>query len=135
MVTHNENSGKEEMGKRILSLFLLMLFLLPMARTASAAGGSAILNSRCTLEWNQGNHFKNAEGWSKTCGFKYMKASEKQEFDERFKELLAPSDTPIVFELFVSDRDDYKSVSMLRKNNLQYGLSDYVKVGIKKVFR
>ena len=81
------------------------------------------------------NHFKNAEGWSKTCGFKYMKASEKQEFDERFKEFLAPSDKPIVFELFVSDRDDYKSVSMLRKNNLQYGLSDYVKVGIKKVFR
>ena len=39
------------MRKRIISLFLLLLFLLPSIRPAQAAGKSAILNSQCTLEW------------------------------------------------------------------------------------
>ena len=38
------------MRKRILSLILLVLFLLPSVRTAQAAG-SAMLNSRCELDW------------------------------------------------------------------------------------
>lgn len=80
------------------------------------------------------DHFKNAEGWSKTCGFKYMSASSKEEFDIAMQEFLGASDRPIVFELFVADKDDYKSVSMIRRNNLQYGVSDYVKTGIKKIF-
>ena len=80
------------------------------------------------------DHFKNAEGWSTTCGFKYMSAHSKEEFDQKMNEFMGPSDEPIIFELFVADKDDYKSVSMLRRNNLQYGVSDYVKKGIKKIF-
>ena len=38
------------MRKRILSLILLALLLLPSVRPAQAAG-SAMLNSRCTLDW------------------------------------------------------------------------------------
>lgn len=80
------------------------------------------------------NHFKNAEGWSKTCGFRYMSAKTKEEFDRGVKQFLMPSDQPIVYELFVSDRDEYKAVSTLRKNNVQYSIGDYMKKGIKKVF-
>ncbi len=39
------------MRKRILCFFLTMLFLLPSARGALAAGKSAMLNSQCTLDW------------------------------------------------------------------------------------
>jgi hypothetical protein len=38
------------MRKRILSLILLVMLLLPSVRPAQAAG-SAMLNSRCTLDW------------------------------------------------------------------------------------
>ena len=38
------------MRKRIVCLFLLLLFLLPV-HPALAASKSAILNSRCTLDW------------------------------------------------------------------------------------
>lgn len=41
------------MGKRILSLIILILLLLPGARTAQAAGRSAILNGRCSLDWKE----------------------------------------------------------------------------------
>ena len=77
-------------------------------------------------------HFKNAEGWSGTCGFSYMSAKSKEEFDQNVERFLAPSDKPILFELFVSDRDDYKAVSDFRRSNLQYSLNDYVRTGIKK---
>ena len=80
------------------------------------------------------DHFKNAEGWSKSCGFKYISAHSKEEFERELKAFLGFSDRPIVFELFVKDKDDYKSVSKLRRNNLQYGMSDYVKRGVKKIF-
>ena len=80
------------------------------------------------------DHFKNAEGWSRTCGFKYISASSKEEFGRELTTFLSPSDKPIIFEMFVKDQDDYKSLSQLRRNNLQYGMSDYVKQGIKKIF-
>ena len=54
-------------------------------------------------------HFKNAEGWSKTCGFKYLSARNKEEFDDKVSDFLDNSDQPIIFELFVSDKDDYQS--------------------------
>ncbi|MBQ6358730.1 MAG: hypothetical protein IJI97_07270, partial [Clostridia bacterium] len=38
-------------GKRVLCLNLLLLFLLLTVPSAQAAGGSAILNGRCTLDW------------------------------------------------------------------------------------
>ena len=39
------------MGKRVLCLNLLLLLLLSTVPSAQAAGGSAILNGRCTLDW------------------------------------------------------------------------------------
>ena len=39
------------MRRRILSFFLAILFLLSLARPAMAAGKDAMLNGRCSLEW------------------------------------------------------------------------------------
>ena len=78
------------------------------------------------------DHFKNAEGWSKTCGFQYMSAKTKEEFDHGVKTFLSSSDKPIVYEIFVSDRDDYKSFSSIRMGNLNYSINDYIKKGFKK---
>ncbi len=78
------------------------------------------------------DHFKNAEGWSNTCGYTYLSARSKEEFDLKVEDFLKPSDSPILFELFVSDKDDYHSFSMIRRANLHYGIGDYVKKGIKK---
>ena len=78
------------------------------------------------------DHFKNAEGWSKTCGFTYMSAKSSEEFDQGVKAFLAPSDKPILYELFVTDRDDYKSFSAIRMGNLNYSINDFIRIGIKK---
>jgi hypothetical protein len=46
-------------------------------------------------------HHATAEGWAKTCGFKYMCAHNKDEFDNQLDEFLnGVSERPVFFEVF-----------------------------------
>lgn len=81
------------------------------------------------------NHFKNAQGWSETCGFKYISAHSTQEFDQKISSFLSVSEKPIIFELFVADSDDFKAYDLLKTNNQSLNLSDSIKKGIKRLIR
>ena len=78
-------------------------------------------------------HFKDAEGWARTCGFEYLKAGNKEEFDKQYEKLLQPSDKPILFELFISDQDDFEGYSTLIQANRNMEAKDYLKKGIKRL--
>ena len=80
------------------------------------------------------DHFKNAEGWSKTCGFTYMSAGTKEEFNKGVEQFLGLSDKPILFELFVKDKDDYAAFHRIRMSNLHFGFKEFVIKGFRKVF-
>lgn len=85
-----------------------------------------------------GNHFKNAKGWSETCGFKYFSASSIEEFEKYKKQFVETSIKPIVFELFVSDTDDADAYNKLIMENRECTkinmLKDNLKISVKKMF-
>ncbi len=79
------------------------------------------------------NHFKNAEGWAKTCGFKYISIRTKDEFMNNRDILLQESENPIIMEVFVSDIDDYLGYKNIINSNRVLTLSYLVKKGLSKL--
>lgn len=85
-----------------------------------------------------GGHFKDAKGWAETCGFKYVRANNRKEFDELKYDFIAESDIPILLEIFVSDIDDALAYDKLIKSNKDNTaaeiLKDGLKSSVKKIF-
>lgn len=77
------------------------------------------------------NHYKNAEGWATTCGFKYLSAKNCEEFTTVSEEFLNDSDKPIVLEVFVSDRDESEAYNSIIKSNMKLSMKEEVKDKVK----
>ena len=78
-------------------------------------------------------HFKNAKGWANTCGFEYLAATNKEEFDAQYNTLIKKSEKPIIFELFISDQADFEGYNTLIQANKDIDAKEYLKKGIKKL--
>ena len=78
------------------------------------------------------NHFKNAEGWAKTCGFDYFSVRNKNEYIACRDQLLSLSNKPILLEAFVSDVDDADAYSQILDQNREYDFKTYLKKSVKK---
>lgn len=52
------------------------------------------------------NHFKNSEGWAKTNGFIYIAIRTKEEFDKAIAVFTAPSENPIMMEVFTNPENE-----------------------------
>lgn len=78
------------------------------------------------------NHFKNAEGWAKTCGFDYFSVRNKNEYIACRDQLLSISNKPILLEAFVSDVDDADAYSQILDQNREYDFKTYLKKSVKK---
>lgn len=63
------------------------------------------------------NHFKDTEGWAKTCGFKYIRVTTKDDLDANLKEFVKPSDNSIIMEVFTSPENErLANTSFCREN-------------------
>lgn len=51
-------------------------------------------------------HNGNAKGWSENCGFKYLSASNKEEFQMVKNEFVGSSDKPVILEIFTDEDDE-----------------------------
>lgn len=80
-------------------------------------------------------HFKNAEGWAKTCGFKYITAKTKKEFEERTDAFIMESSYPVLLEAFVSDTDESEAYSNMITGNKSLTIKDKAKFAIKRMIR
>ena len=78
------------------------------------------------------NHYKNAEGWAKTCGFKYLSAKNMEEFINIEKEFINPSLCPILLEVFVSDVNEAIAYSQIIEDNKVQSVSSTMKKTVKK---
>ena len=56
-------------------------------------------------------HETQAEGWVKSNNFKYLKATNKEEFDKQINEFMKESDTPVFFEVITEMSTDAKSIN------------------------
>lgn len=63
------------------------------------------------------NHFKDSEGWAKTCGFKYIRVNTKAEFDTNLLEFIRPSDCPILMEIITSPENERKANALFYEKN------------------
>lgn len=60
-------------------------------------------------------HFKNAEGWALTNGFEYYSIKDSASFQGIKEKLVTDSPKPIIVEVFVTDTDENRAYSLLRK--------------------
>lgn len=81
------------------------------------------------------NHFKNAEGWAGTQGFKYISARNKEEFSANVDSFISDSDRPIIFEIFTNPEDEKKAGFMLVDKNRNATTSEQMKQGIKNTIK
>lgn len=63
-------------------------------------------------------HFGSAKGWAESMGFKYMTASDKEEFDNQIEEFCNPDvnhfGSPVVFEIFTKVSDEKQALQNMR---------------------
>lgn len=76
-------------------------------------------------------HFKNAKGWSETCGFKYMSAKTREEFKELMPVFVGESDKPIILEVFLSDNDEADAYNIMIQSNKNLSIQEKAKRIIK----
>lgn len=80
-----------------------------------------------------GNHFKRAEGWATTCGFRYLAALNKGQFCKAVEEFVKPSAQPILLEAFVSDLDEADAYNMIVERNKPKTMKNMVKMALKGI--
>ena len=72
-------------------------------------------------------HNGNAQGWAENCGFKYLSASSKADFDKIKDEFVSASPKQIIMEVFVKEEDDVTAMFSLLKANQVKRESDCIK--------
>lgn len=81
------------------------------------------------------NHYKNAKGWAETCGFEYLSVRNKDDFLKNYQHFISESDKPIVFELFISDKDDFQGYRKLLDANRKVEMTELLKRQVKRFIR
>lgn len=67
-----------------------------------------------------GGHNKGgAKGWAESCGFHYISTSSKNELEEKIKDFCTGEfDKPVLFEVFTTNEDEQKGLSLMRNANI-----------------
>ena len=74
-----------------------------------------------------GNHFSTAEGWAKDCGFQYIKANNKREFEKAANILIGKSDKPVIVEAMVKDEEEVEAYNSIIESKTEYTPSEQLK--------
>lgn len=77
------------------------------------------------------NHFKDAEGWANTCGFRYLSAHTMEEFIKNEKVFISDSLSPILFEVFITDSNEAIAYSKIIDENRTQNISRTMKKAVK----
>ena len=79
-------------------------------------------------------HFAKAKGWVESQGFKYLSASNKEEFDKNLEEFVKDnSDTPVFFEVFTDKAKDAEELHKLYEENKD--MKTKIKQEIRKIIK
>ena len=78
-------------------------------------------------------HFKNAEGWANTCDFKYLCAKTRDEFKELIPLFIGDSRQPVIFEVFVNDKDESTAYNEMLKSNSKLSFKEKTKRALKNI--
>ena len=79
------------------------------------------------------NHFKNAKGWSETCGFIYHEAHNMDELKRIANTFVEKSAKPQLLEVYVSDHNEAVAYNTIINKNKRQGFSSNLKGKIRSV--
>jgi len=77
------------------------------------------------------NHFRNAEGWSRTNNFDYIPIKSKEDFIAIKEKFFEPSDRPVLFEVFTTPEQERKSAELYSSTNKIIASGEHLKEGVK----
>ena len=90
-----------------------------------------------TNKWNEkidvsnyisaNGHNGNAKGWAENCGFKYLQATNKEEFESLKNIFTSPSNTSILFELFTDSKNEVIAINNFLEANKFTSTEDKIK--------
>ena len=72
-------------------------------------------------------HNGNAKGWAENCGFKYLSASSKNEFENQRDLFVSSCEQPIVLEVFTKEDDEVVAMKNLVESNRIQSAQDHLK--------
>ena len=78
-------------------------------------------------------HNGNAKGWSENCGFEYLRATNKEEFEKTKNKFLEISDKPILLELFTNCDDEVNAMNSIIEKNKKNTSGDKIKQIVYKI--
>lgn len=78
-------------------------------------------------------HFGTAKGWAEDCGFKYICAVNKEEFNSKADEFVSYCDKPIIYEIFTRLDEEVNAWESLIKSNALYNKSEKLKAVVHKI--
>jgi len=78
-------------------------------------------------------HNGSAKGWADACGFKYLYASSKTEFDIVMNQFVEDSECPVLFELFTDSDDEVTAMTNIVGSNKKKTSIDRIKSVIRRI--
>ncbi len=77
------------------------------------------LSEKSDILISAGGHYKNGcRGWIESCGFEYMSAKTKKEYDAQIENFCKGYHSkPVIFEVFTTDEDEKEGLKIMRKYN------------------
>lgn len=78
-------------------------------------------------------HNSTAKGWSENCGFKYISASSKEEFNKLKSEFVDKCDKPVILEIFTDGDNEINSIQSILNANIKSEPLDKAKSLVKKI--
>lgn len=78
-------------------------------------------------------HNGNAKGWAENCGFQYLSASTKEEFEKQKLLFVSNCESPILFEIFTLPKSEISAMEIIESVNKEYTTNDKLKMIVKKV--
>lgn len=78
-------------------------------------------------------HNGNAKGWSENCGFIYLTASNKEDFDSVKNLFVSPSDKPMLLEVFTIGENETLAMNLMVSSNTHQSKADKLKQEVKSV--
>ena len=79
------------------------------------------------------NHYGNSKGWAESCNFKYLSASNMNEFESVYNEFLSASDKPIILEAFILDKNESEAYHSLINKIKKIDAKQILKNSVKKI--
>jgi 2-succinyl-5-enolpyruvyl-6-hydroxy-3-cyclohexene-1-carboxylate synthase len=74
-----------------------------------------------------------AKGWAENCGFEYLSASNKEEFDSLLEKFISPNEKSILLEMFTRPEDEPIAITSFLSANRIVNSSSIIKDMAKKV--